>query len=83
MKKLGFSIIAVVAFSFAGMANETNEKTVETNKEKKEIVGCDHCYDHADSLDDGSDRSNQKWMKNVDGCRTSNGCEAEFDTLTK
>ena len=79
MQKMIFSAVALVAFSFAGMANEIEEKKVEieTNQEKL-TVGCDHCYDYADSLDDGKDRSNQKWMANVDKCKVANGCEAVF-----
>jgi translation initiation factor 2 alpha subunit (eIF-2alpha) len=32
MKKMIFSAVALVAFSFAGMANELKEEKVETNK---------------------------------------------------
>ena len=77
MKKMIFSAVALVVFSFAGMANEIEEKKVET----KEALGCDHCYDYADSKDDGSDRTGRKWMKNVDACKTSNGCPAEFTNI--
>ena len=82
-KKVLFSAVALVAFSFAGMANnevKEVEKEFDSNQ-NLEAVGCDHCYDYADSLDDGSDRTNQKWMRNVDRCRASNGCEAEFTKL--
>ncbi|WP_445722862.1 hypothetical protein [Flavobacterium sp.] len=36
MKKLMFSAVALVAFSFAGMANEVKE--IETTKSKEEVV---------------------------------------------
>ncbi|RBA29650.1 hypothetical protein [Flavobacterium tibetense] len=75
-----FSAVALVAFSFAGMANEIEDKKLI---DETELVNCDHCYAYADSLDDGSDRTNQTWMRNVDACRTSNGCEAEFAGLIK
>lgn len=78
MKKFMFSAFALVAFSFAGMANEVEEKeSVILNDD------CNHCYEYADSLDDGRDRTNQTWMRNVDACRTSNGCKAEFSKLIK
>ena len=35
MKKTLFSAVALVAFSFAGMANEVKEKKVETKKVEK------------------------------------------------
>ena len=43
MKKMIFSAVALVAFSFAGMANEIEEKkvearTIETEKKGKKIV---------------------------------------------
>ena len=38
MKKMIFSAVALVAFSFAGMANEIEEKKVEVKPEtKKEL----------------------------------------------
>lgn len=43
MKKVFFSVVALVAFSFAGMANEIEEKkvdvrTIRTKKDEKKIV---------------------------------------------
>ena len=87
MKKLVFSAIALVAFTTVSFANNTVEQKNEAKNnqviEQDDTLGCDHCYDYADSLDDGSDRTNQTWMRNVDSCRTSNGCEAEFTKLIK
>ena len=37
MQKMIFSVIALVAFSFAGMANEVKEKKVETKTENKKV----------------------------------------------
>ncbi|WP_445714465.1 hypothetical protein [Flavobacterium sp.] len=78
-----FSAVALIAFSFAGMANEIEEKKNENkaDKENETSIGCDHCYDYADSLDDGTDRTNKKWMRNVDNCKVANGCEAVFTEL--
>ena len=79
MQKMIFSAIALVAFSFAGMANEMDEKKVEErNKNAETSIGCEHCYDYADSLDDGSDRTNQTWLNNLNACKTANGCEPEL-----
>lgn len=36
MKKVFFSVIALVAFSFAGMANEIEEKKVEVETTKNQ-----------------------------------------------
>jgi hypothetical protein len=84
MKKMIFSAVALVAFSFAGMANEIEEKKVEIKENEANLtIGCDHCYDYADSLDDGSDRTNQTWMRNVDACKVSNGCEPVFTKQKK
>jgi hypothetical protein len=38
MQKMIFSVIALVAFSFAGMANEVKEKKVEESTVKVEVV---------------------------------------------
>jgi hypothetical protein len=38
MKKVFFSVIALVAFSFAGMANEIEEKKVEVETTKNQKV---------------------------------------------
>lgn len=74
-----FSAVALVAFSFAGMAN--NE--VKEVENKVAIEDCEECYAYADSLDNGRDRSNQQWMINVDNCRASNGCERQYTKLIK
>ena len=37
MQKMIFSAVALVAFSFAGMANEVKEKKVETKTENKKV----------------------------------------------
>jgi hypothetical protein len=37
MKKMIFSAVALVVFSFAGMANEVKEKKVETKTENKKV----------------------------------------------
>ena len=53
MKKMIFSAVALVAFSFAGMANEVEEKKVEvkpeTKKEDKVIVKA-NCVEVANAL---------------------------------
>ena len=36
------------------------KKVEEINKNAETTIGCDHCYDYADSLDDGTDRTNKK-----------------------
>jgi hypothetical protein len=81
-KKVFFCAVALVAFSVSSMANEIEEKKVEEiNNNAETTIGCDHCYDYADSLDDGTDRTNKKWMRNVDKCKVTNGCEAVFTEL--
>lgn len=43
MKKVFFSAVALVAFSFAGMANEIEEKKVEVKKVEVETLKGDNC----------------------------------------
>ena len=71
-KKFIFSAVALMAFSFAGMANEIEEK-----KEEIEILetDCDSCQQWADTQDVGYDPKNIKWMKQVDKCYDKNGCD--------
>ena len=79
-----FSAVALVAFSFAGMANTGGEEKLESKTLTKiENSDCDGCWAYADSLDDGKDRTNQKWMKNVDSCLVANGCEPQHTHLIK
>ncbi len=48
IKKVFFSAIALVAFLFAGMTNEIEEKKVEESNNAETTIGCDNCYDYAD-----------------------------------
>lgn len=86
-----FSAVALVAFSFAGMANnEVNEKKSkkETTDSKEQIesflllkqmpTNCEDCYIYADGLDDGSDPKLIDWRHNMNVCYTSNGCDEPF-----
>ena len=86
MKKVFFSAVALVAFSFAGMANEIKDKKneVKSNKENnkelttnKKFVGvpCDQCQQWADGQITGSDPTNERWMAKVDECYDNNGCD--------
>ena len=81
IKKVFFSAIALVAFLFAGMTNEIEEKKVEESNNAETTIGCDNCYDYADWLDYGTDWTNKKWIRNVDKCKVANGCEAVFTEL--
>jgi len=78
MKKFIFSAVALVAFSFTGMANEVEDKESTILNDD-----CNHCTAYADSLDDGRDRTGVTWMKNVDACRVANGCEADYTKTIK
>jgi hypothetical protein len=53
MKKMIFSAVALIAFSFAGMANEIEEKKIEVElkikKENKEVVKA-NCVEVANAL---------------------------------
>jgi hypothetical protein len=83
-----FSAVALVAFSFAGMANEVKDENKIDSKEeilfyfKKELTimpeNCEDCYQYADGLDDGNDPRMVKWRHNMNTCYTSNGCDAPF-----
>ena len=70
-KKFIFSAVALMAFSFAGMANEIEEKKVEV----KVVTDCDSCQQWADSQDVGYDPKNTKWMQQVDYCYDNNNCD--------
>ncbi len=67
-----FSAVVLVAFSFAGMANEIEEKKVE---EKIIVTDCDQCQQWADGQVVGSDPTNQQWMDLVDKCYDNNNCD--------
>ena len=86
MKKMIFSAVALVAFSFAGMANEIKDKKneVKSNKENnKELttnkkiiaVPCDQCQQWADGQVTTDDPTNKKWMAKVDECYDKNDCD--------
>ena len=46
MKKMIFSAVALVAFSFAGMANEIEEKRVEDKSQELVVLGMD-CFEQS------------------------------------
>ncbi len=79
MKKVFLTVLTVVLFSVSGWAN-----TVQLESEKDINLNfllnndCYHCIAQADALDDGSDRTNRTWMKNVDACRVSSGCDQDY-----
>lgn len=77
MKKMIFSAVALIAFSFAGMANQIEEKKVEEKKVEKKIIvtDCDQCQQWADGQVTGSDPTNKKWMAKVDECYDKNKCD--------
>lgn len=86
MQKMIFSAVALVAFSFAGMANEIKDKKNEVKSNKKnnkelttnkKVVGvpCDQCQQWADGKVVGSDPTNAQWMDWVDQCYDDNGCD--------
>jgi hypothetical protein len=56
-KKMIFSAVALVAFSFAGMANEIEEKKVETVETKS--VGCHTVYldTYQSAIDNGANNT--------------------------
>ena len=58
MKKMIFSAVALVAFSFAGMANEIEEKKVEAKVEYTE-TGCHNVYldTYQSAIDNGANET--------------------------
>lgn len=58
MKKVFFSAVALVAFSFAGMANEVVEKKVESKVESTQ-TGCHNVYleTYQSAIDNGANET--------------------------
>ena len=72
MKKMIFSAVALVAFSFAGMANEIEDKKLI---DETVLTDCDQCNQWADGQVVGQDPTNSQWMDFVDYCYDQNNCD--------